>query len=65
MALLAAYALDKNNGSLAGFLSEKVFAGAKTTVTQPDRVDAEGFAKFLKRYTAGLDAEKAAGKIEN
>lgn len=64
MALLAAYAMEKASGErLEEFLSGRVYAGTKVSVTQPDPVDVEGFKIFLERFQAGLAAEKAAEKI--
>ena len=64
MALLAAYHLEKSGKEkLDDFLSNRVYAGTKITVTRPNPVDVEGFKKFLTRFQAGLPAEKAAEKI--
>ena len=64
MALLAVYAIEKNMGeTLEDFLSKRVYVGAKTTVTEPDSVDVNGFQKFLNNYMIGLDAEKVAATI--
>jgi hypothetical protein len=37
-----------------------VFAGAKVDVAEPDPADVEGYASWLKQYSAGLAIEKAA-----
>ena len=64
MALLAAYAMERTGGErLENFLSDRVYAGVKTSVTQPDPADVEGFKVFLDRFKTGLAAEKAAEKI--
>lgn len=64
MAVLAAYCMEKaNDEKLEEFLSKRVYAGTKITVTQPDPSDAAGFKSFLARFKAGLAAEKAAEKI--
>lgn len=63
MALLAAYMVRREQGeALEDYLSGKVFAGNKGQQVAPDSADMEGFAKFIKAYTAGLAAEKAAVK---
>lgn len=61
MALLAAYGANKANGeTLEAYLEGKVFAGSKGTSIDPNDTDANGFAAFMKRYEAGLAAERAA-----
>ncbi|MBE6917469.1 MAG: ATPase [Ruminococcaceae bacterium] len=65
MALLAAYMLRRADGqSLEDYLDEMVFSKAKSTVAQPTEAGMAGFASYLKRYIAALDAEKAAAKVE-
>ena len=60
-ALLAAYMLRKEEGeTLAAYLSDKVFAGQKGTLVEPDAEDAAGFDAFMKRYHGGLAIERAA-----
>lgn len=64
MALLAAYAMEKADAeTLDDFLADRVFAGTKGSITQPDAVDVKGFQAFLDHYKAGLDVEKAASKL--
>ncbi len=64
MALLAAYAAERTGGErLEEFLSNRVYAGTKISVTLPDPADVKGFRIFLDRFKAGLPAEKAAEKI--
>ena len=46
--------------SLAGFLDERVFAGAPVATADPDPADVAGFATYLDRYRAGLAVEAAA-----
>ncbi|HXR43622.1 MAG TPA: FGGY-family carbohydrate kinase [Pseudolysinimonas sp.] len=60
MALLAAYAASDAGLDLAGYLRERVFAGAPSAVAEPDPGDLAGFADYLARYRAGLDIERAA-----
>jgi len=61
IALLAAYMLHKQrNESLEGYLSNKVFAGKKSTTIAPDPKDVAGFTVFMERYKKGLVIERAA-----
>ena len=46
--------------TLEEYLNSKVFADAKSVTIAPDPADVEGFAAYLKHYTAALEAEKAA-----
>lgn len=62
MALLAAYMVRGQGRSLADFLDEDVFGGMKKSVLEPTEDGAKGFDKFMERYTAGLGAQRAAGK---
>lgn len=64
MALLAAYMLRKEQQPLEDYLEEKVFCKAVSTVAQPTEEGVAGFNSYLNRYTAALDAQKAAGAIE-
>ena len=45
---------------LSGYLNDRVFDGAETSVVDPDPADAAGFAAYLDRYRAGLAVERAA-----
>jgi sugar (pentulose or hexulose) kinase len=45
---------------LDAYLRDRVFAGAGIQTTDPDPADVAGFAAYLDRYRAGLDAERAA-----
>ena len=66
MALLAAYMCRKRDGeSMEDYLSNRVFAGADTSVVQPDAAGVEGFRRFLVRYIEALPAERAAGAIKS
>jgi len=62
MALLAAFLLDESE-TLEGFLSDKVFCGAKAVTLAPDADDVAGFDKYLEKYKRGLNVERAA--VEN
>jgi len=61
MALLAAYMVNREEGeTLEDYLANKVFAGMPVSSIEPDAKDVEGFNQYIKRYQAGLAAEKAA-----
>lgn len=61
MALLAAYMVNKaEDESLASYLHEKVFAGAKMVTTAPDENDVNGFCAYMERYKKLMRVEKAA-----
>ncbi len=61
MALLAAYMCNKADGqSLEAYLSDNVFASAKSVTVAPDPAGVEGFRKYIDRYEKCLAAEKAA-----
>jgi len=63
-ALLAAYMQTKAEGeSLADFLSDKVFAGAKGITLAPKAEDVESFECFMKSYRAGLPIEAKAVEL--
>jgi sugar (pentulose or hexulose) kinase len=59
IALLAAF-MRRNGETLEKFLAEKVFAGKKGALIEPDPKDVKSFSKFMERYTAGLKIERAA-----
>ena len=60
MALLSAYAGSGAGTDLATYLRTRVFDRATVDVVAPDPDDVAGYATFLQRYRAGLDAERAA-----
>ncbi len=61
MALLAAHMVEKAPGeTLEDFLSKKVFGAAECETIEPNETDKKGFEAYMKRYVAGLAAEKAA-----
>ena len=60
IALLAAYMLRAGGRSLADFLDEAPFAESERVTLTPDERDMEGFAEYMKGYTAGLALERAA-----
>ena len=64
MALLCAYMLWKEQGeSLADYLDNKVFAGAKSSTLMAEQVDIAGFSVFLERYKKALPMEKKATEV--
>jgi sugar (pentulose or hexulose) kinase len=60
MAVLAAYLRAHHEQALGQYLSDRVFAGAATTVVEPDPADVAGYTAFLDHYRAGLAIERAA-----
>lgn len=63
MALLAAYMLEKDGSSLADWLEGKVFADMERKTVRPDKNGVQGFGEYMKRYNAGLAAEKKLGDV--
>ena len=64
MALLAAYMKNKAAGeSLEDYLTNRVFATAKTAVCQPDPEGVAGFRSYMTRYKAALAAQNAAAQM--
>ena len=64
MALLSAYMLWREEGeSLADYLDNKVFAGAKASSLMADEADIAGFSVFLERYRKALPMEKKATEV--
>ena len=60
IAVLAEYLRAGASEGLGDYLAIRVFADAAFDVAEPDSADVEGYAKWLKRYAAGLAIEKAA-----
>ncbi|MBQ4637253.1 MAG: ATPase, partial [Clostridia bacterium] len=61
MALLAAYRVNKKEGqTLESYLSDAVFANAKSVTVYPDAQDEIGMDKYTDRFICALDAQKAA-----
>ena len=66
IAILASYMRNKVQGSvnsqetLDTYLNDKVFGEQAGTKVLPNPDDVEGFEQFMKRYTLGLDIERAA-----
>jgi sugar (pentulose or hexulose) kinase len=60
MALLAAYTQrNRADEALSDFL-DRVFADASVSTTEPDAADVEGYQRYFRRYSALLEAERAA-----
>ena len=62
IAVLAEYLRTGADEGLSDYLAGRVFAGAELDVAEPDPADVEGYAKWLKQYSAGLAIEKAAAE---
>lgn len=63
IALLAAYLIDKADGEkLEDYLENRIFKNLSGETIEPCEEDKEGFEKFMVRYRAGLEVEKAAIK---
>jgi len=60
VAVLAAFTAADAGTDLAGYLTDRVFAGTAPAVAQPDPADVAGFTAYLDRYRAGLAVELAA-----
>ncbi len=63
MALLAAYMICGNGKTLPEWLACEVFAGMEKKSAKPDENGSRGFKEFMKRYNAGLPAEKKLGDV--
>lgn len=61
IALLAAYMLRREKEeTLESYLGKKVFVEKSGTRIEPVPKDVEGFKKFMKHFTAGLEIERTA-----
>ena len=64
MALLAAFMQRKtSHESMEDYLMNRVFSKAKSVCVQPDDAGKAGFEKYMERYCAALDAQKAAAQM--
>ncbi len=64
MALMAAYMVRKADGeTMEDYLQNKVFANAKGITLPPKQEGVDGFRRYISRYKAALNAEKAAAEI--
>ena len=64
MALLAAYMMKNGGKTLGKWLAEDVFAAMEGLKVQPEEKGVEGFAAYMKRYQAGLGAERNLGEVD-
>ncbi len=63
MALLAMFRKNRMTGeTLESYLAEKVFQNAAGDCVAPLPEDAAGFRRYIARYKAGLEVERAAAK---
>jgi sugar (pentulose or hexulose) kinase len=61
MALLAAFMERKTPGeTMEDYLQNRVFAKANSTTLNPDPAGVAGFESYMERFTACLDAQRAA-----
>ena len=60
MALLAAYMMDSSGLTLEDYLSERVFAGVRSSTLAPDPADVDGFHRYRERFEALLAVERKA-----
>lgn len=64
IAILAQYMRKKAEGeSLGDYLNNRVFHCAQVTVAAPDTAEAAGFAAYMERYEAGLDAARSCANV--
>ena len=63
IALLALFMIDNGGKKLPEYLNDVIFAGAKGEALQADEKAVEGFNRFMKKYIALLDCEKAAVEV--
>ena len=64
VALLAAYMVRKAEGeTMEDYLTNRVFADAKSIQVAPTEAGVAGFQAYLKRYKAALAAQKAAAAM--
>ena len=63
MALLAAYASQKNGETLEEFLSNRVFKNADCTILNPQKDDVDGFNRYIEQYKQLLKVEETATKV--
>lgn len=64
MAILAAYMAERDEGeSLEDFLSGKIYRGISFETVLPDEEECRKMNQYMKNYTRGLEAERAAANI--
>lgn len=62
IAVLAEFAGGEHGDSLPEYLENEVFKNAERSVETPDDSDIVGFNEFMKKYIAGLEAERKAAE---
>lgn len=60
MALLAAYAANRDGSSLEDFLAKKVFANSRSSTLNPDPSCVRGFNEYCNKFRGALDIERVA-----
>ncbi len=60
IAVLAAFASDKDGETLEEYLDDKVFSKYKSSTIEPDENDVNGFKAYMTTYKKALAVEKAA-----
>lgn len=60
IAVLASYAKNSYDMTLADFLEKIVFADAKSTVAYPEACDTDGFNEYMKRFKECLKLQNSA-----
>ena len=64
MALLASYMYRKAEGeTMEDYVTNRVFADAASTCADPQPEGVAGFAAYLERYKAALNAQRAASEL--
>ena len=63
MALLAAFMMNQSNKSLGEWMADEVFNNLKTKTLQPEEKGVLGFEGYIKRYKAGLSAERQLEEV--
>lgn len=63
MALLAAYMICGKGRSLPDWLDTEVFSSMEKLTVNPESFGINGFSKYMKRYSAGLAAERKLGIV--
>lgn len=62
IAVLAEFAGGAHGTSLPEYLENEVFKNAEKSIETPDSDDVLGFNEFMKKYIAGLEAERRAAE---
>lgn len=62
IAVLAEFAGGNHKETLPEYLENEVFKDAEKSVIEPENSDVLGFNEFMKKYVAGLEAERKAAE---